>query len=146
MADLDELPAAGAVIVAGGAWSPALVPGLDVRPQRGQIVHLAIDDPTCEQWPVVSPLAHHYLLAFAGRVVAGATREDDVGFSPVLTAAGQEQVLADALAVAPGLADAPGARVARRPPTGRDARLSRTSVPSPATATGSSPPATAPPG
>jgi len=107
--DLDALPVAGAVIVAGGAWSPALVPDLDVRPQRGQIVHLAIDDPTCEQWPVVSPLAHHYLLAFAGRVVAGATREDDVGFSPMLTTAGQGQgqVLRDALAVAPGLADAP---------------------------------------
>jgi D-amino-acid dehydrogenase len=107
VADLDDLPAADAVIVAGGAWSPALVPGLDVRPQRGQIVHLGVDDPTCEQWPVVSPLAHHYLLAFAGRVVLGATREDDVGFAPVLTAAGQHQVLGDALATAPGLSDAP---------------------------------------
>jgi D-amino-acid dehydrogenase len=92
--------------VAGGAWSPTLVPGLDVRPQRGQILHLAVDDPTSERWPVLSPLAHHYLLAFAGRVVVGATREDGVGFSPALTAAGQHQVLSDALAVAPGLADA----------------------------------------
>jgi D-amino-acid dehydrogenase len=107
VAHLDDLPAAGAVIVAGGAWSPALVPGLEVHPQRGQILHLAITDPACAQWPVVSPLAHHYLLAFAGRVVAGATREDGVGFAPVLTAAGQHQVLADALAVAPGLAGAP---------------------------------------
>jgi len=107
VAGLDQVPTAGSVIVAGGAWSPALVPELDIRPQRGQIVHVAIDDPTCEQWPVVAPLAHHYLLAFAGRVVAGATREDGVGFSPALTTEGQEQVLHDALAVAPGLADAP---------------------------------------
>ena len=107
VATLDDVPAADAVIVAGGAWSPALVPGLDVRPQRGQIVHLGFDDPTCEQWPVVAPLAHHYLLAFPGRVVVGATREDDVGFAPVLTAAGQRQVLDDALTTAPGLADAP---------------------------------------
>jgi D-amino-acid dehydrogenase len=106
VAALDELPAADAVIVAGGAWSPGLVPGLDVRPQRGQIVHLAVDDPASAMWPVVAPLAHHYLLAFAGRVVAGATREDGVGFAPVLTAAGQQQVLRDALALAPGLAGA----------------------------------------
>jgi D-amino-acid dehydrogenase len=94
------------VIVAAGAWSPALVPEIDVRPQRGQILHLAIDDPSCELWPVVSPLTRHYLLSFAGRVVVGATREDDVGFNPVLTAAGQHQVLTSALKVAPGLADA----------------------------------------
>jgi D-amino-acid dehydrogenase len=104
---LDELPPADAVIVAGGAWTGALVPGIDVRPQRGQIVHLGVADPTCDQWPVVSPLAHHYLLAFAGRAVVGATREDDVGFAPILTAAGQQQVLASALAVAPGLAESP---------------------------------------
>jgi D-amino-acid dehydrogenase len=104
---LDDAPAASAVIVAGGAWSPALVPGLDVNPQRGQIVHLGIDDPTCAQWPVVSPLAHHYLLAFPGRVVAGATREDGTGFAPLMTASGQHEVLSNALAVAPGLAGAP---------------------------------------
>lgn len=103
---LDDLPAADAVIVAGGAWSPTLVPDLDVRPQRGQIVHLGTDDPTCARWPVVSPLAHHYLLAFAGRVVVGATREDDAGFEATLTAAGQREVLDRALHVAPGLADA----------------------------------------
>jgi D-amino-acid dehydrogenase len=107
VARLDELPPADAVVVAGGAWSPALVPGLDVLPQRGQIVHLGITDPGSGQWPVVSPLAHHYLLAFPGRVVAGATREDGAGFAPVPTAAGQRQVLSDALSVAPGLADAP---------------------------------------
>jgi D-amino-acid dehydrogenase len=107
IARLEDLPDADAVIVAGGAWSPELVPELDVQPQRGQILHLAIDDPSCARWPVVTPLAHHYLLAFADRVVVGATREDGVGFAPVLTAAGQQAVLKDALTVAPGLADAP---------------------------------------
>jgi D-amino-acid dehydrogenase len=107
VAQLDDLPDADAVIITGGAWSPTLVPGLDIYPQRGQILHLAIDDPTCAQWPVVSPLAHHYLLAFADRVVVGATREDDAGFAPVVTAGGQHEVLSDALAVAPGLATAP---------------------------------------
>jgi len=106
LGSLDDLPTAGAVIVAGGAWSPALVPELDVRPQRGQILHLAVDDPAAGRWPVVTPLAHHYLLAFEGRVVVGATREDDVGLAPVLTAAGQLEVLRDALRLAPGLAGA----------------------------------------
>jgi D-amino-acid dehydrogenase len=104
---LGDLPPAAAVIVAGGAWSPSLVPGLAVRPQRGQILHLGVDDPGCVRWPVVTPLTGHYLLAFADRVVVGATRDDGIGFVPVLTAAGQHEVLTSALAVAPGLADAP---------------------------------------
>ncbi len=107
VATLDDLPPAGAVVVAGGAWSPALLPELEVRPQRGQIAHLGTDDPTSVHWPVVSPLAHHYLLAFAGRVVVGATREDGTGLDASLTDEGMRDVLAQALAVAPGLTDAP---------------------------------------
>ncbi|MDQ1520324.1 MAG: hypothetical protein QOI55_1397 [Actinomycetota bacterium] len=98
------------VILAGGAWSAALARDigvrLDLHPQRGQIAHLAIDDPASEQWPVVSPLAEHYLLAFPGRIVAGATHEDEAAFDARVTAAGTAQVLADALSVAPGLAGA----------------------------------------
>jgi glycine/D-amino acid oxidase-like deaminating enzyme len=98
------------VIVAAGAWSSAFAPALrvviDIRPQRGQIAHFAIDDPASAQWPVVSPLAEHYLLAFPGRVVAGATREDGPGFDVRVTAAGCADVINNALSVAPGLADA----------------------------------------
>lgn len=106
--------AASAVVIAGGAWSTALAHTLEcdlgVVPQRGQIAHLGLDDldgePPVGSWPVVAPLAHHYLLAFPGRVVAGATRESGAGFAPDLTAAGVHQVLGDALRVAPGLARA----------------------------------------
>jgi D-amino-acid dehydrogenase len=98
------------VILAGGAWSAALARDIGVRldlyPQRGQVAHLAVDDPATEQWPVVSPLAEHYLLAFPGRIVAGATHEDDAAFDARVTADGTAQVLADALSVAPGLAGA----------------------------------------
>ena len=62
----------------------------------------------------------HYLLAFGGgRVVAGATREAESGFDYRVTAAGQREVLDNALAVAPGLADATLAetRVGFRPGT-----------------------------
>ena len=60
------------------------------------------------QWPVILPAGSgHYLLAFDdSRVVAGATREPGAGFDYRVTAAGLAEVLAQALAVAPGLDDA----------------------------------------
>lgn len=111
-----ELVAGDAVVVAGGAWTgDVLAPvaaeldldlRVDVAPQKGQIIHLGVDDDT-SGWPVVLPTGPHYLLAFDdGRVVVGATRETGSGFDVRVTAAGQAQVLGEALAVAPGLADA----------------------------------------
>ena len=104
----EDLPA-DAVLLAAGAWSAALLAqigiALPVAPQRGQIVHLRTPAETAA-WPSVLPLpvAGHYLVAFeGGRVVAGATRETGSGFDYQLTAAGQAQVLTDALRVAPGL-------------------------------------------
>lgn len=114
------------VVVAAGAWSPALLSdaGLDgalpVAPQRGQIVHLRVAEDTTAM-PVVQPLgADHYLVAFADhRVVVGATRETGAGFEAVLTAGGLASVLAQALEVAPGLASATVCeqRVGLRPQT-----------------------------
>jgi D-amino-acid dehydrogenase len=115
---------ADAVVVAGGAWSGALVAALGmqlpVAPQRGQITHLEVAEDTA-RWPVVSPLdSGHYLLAFPrGRVVVGATRETGSGFDHRVTAAGQLEVLEQALTVAPGLHDATllETRVGFRPAT-----------------------------
>lgn len=106
-----ELLGADAVIAAAGAWSPALLDplGVSVRvtPQRGQIVHLRLPGTETGGWPVVLPGTGHYLLAFDdSRVVAGATREDGSGFDHRVTAGGLAEVLGQALAVAPGLADA----------------------------------------
>ncbi|PXY27188.1 NAD(P)/FAD-dependent oxidoreductase [Prauserella muralis] len=102
---------ADAVVVAAGAWSAELLAPLGVRlavePQRGQISHFELPGVDTTSWPVVLPPSSHYLLAFPGsRVVAGATREDGSGFDYRVTAAGQQEVLREALAVAPGLADA----------------------------------------
>ncbi|MFC7405914.1 NAD(P)/FAD-dependent oxidoreductase [Georgenia alba] len=100
---------ADAVVVAAGAWTPRLLADavVPVEPQRGQITHLRLDGVDTSGWPTVTPVAPHYLVAFdGGRVVVGATRETGSGFDPRITAAGQAQVLQDALAVAPGLADA----------------------------------------
>ena len=106
-----EAVAADAVVVAAGAWAPALLEpvgiALAVSPQRGQISHLRLEGAATGSWPVVLPPGSHYLLAFDdSRVVVGATRETGAGFDCRVTAAGQAEVLNQALAVAPGLASA----------------------------------------
>jgi D-amino-acid dehydrogenase len=100
-----------AIVLAGGAWTPALlrpfgIP-LPIRPMRGQIIHLRLEGQDTSAWPVILPPGSHYLLAFDdSRVVAGATREAGAGFDCRVTAAGQADVLNQALAVAPGLGSA----------------------------------------
>lgn len=102
---------ADAVILAAGAWAPALLAPLGLRlavePQRGQILHLRLEGVDTAAWPVLYPMSSHYLLTFEdGRVVIGATRETGSGFDLRVTAAGLAEVLATALSVAPGLAQA----------------------------------------
>jgi D-amino-acid dehydrogenase len=106
-----ETLAAGAVAIAGGAWSEAFGVQLGVRipvaPQRGQIIHLGLRGTDTSRWPIVSAFHEHYLVAWPdSRVVAGATRETGSGFTPHTTAGGVRKVLAEALRVAPGLAGA----------------------------------------
>ncbi|MCW5852736.1 MAG: FAD-dependent oxidoreductase [Anaerolineae bacterium] len=106
-----ETHSAGAVVIAGGAWSPAFGAqiGLDlpVAPQRGQIAHLRLRGQATEGWPVVNAFHGHYMVAWPdGRVVTGATRETGSGFAPYLTARGVGEVMREALRVAPGLAEA----------------------------------------
>ena len=103
-----ESIAADCVIAAAGAWAPELLRplglALPVAPQRGQITHLRLEGTATEAWPVVLPQSSHYLLAFGdSRIVVGATRETGSGFDHRVTAAGQTEVLNEALAVAPGL-------------------------------------------
>ena len=97
------------VVVAGGAWAPAMLAPTGVRlavaPQRGQILHLRRPPIDTARWPVLMPLNSYYLLAFEdSRVVVGATRETGSGFDYRVTAAGVAEVLNAGLAVAPGLA------------------------------------------
>jgi D-amino-acid dehydrogenase len=115
---------AGNVILAGGAWSPAfgeqLGCSIPIEPQRGQIIHLRLPETETSHWSVVVPLRGHYIVAWEnGRVVAGATRETGSGFAPVTTASGVQEVLGEALRVAPGLrhAEIGEIRVGLRPRT-----------------------------
>jgi D-amino-acid dehydrogenase len=106
-----QVVSAGAVILAGGAWSGAFGEALGLRlpvaPQRGQILHLEMPDAETGHWPIVVGFHSHYLLTFPKhRVVAGATRETGAGFDARLTAGGVHEALSEALRVAPGLANA----------------------------------------
>jgi D-amino-acid dehydrogenase len=101
---------ADAVVVAAGAWTPRICagfgPALAVTPQRGQIVHALLPGADTARWPVILPRHDPYLLAFGGgRLVVGATRED-AGFDYRATVGGVSGLLADALALAPGLREA----------------------------------------
>jgi D-amino-acid dehydrogenase len=98
------------VIVTGGAWSQELLKPLGVNfkvtPQKAQIVHLDLPQTETSSWPVVMPPTNQYILTFEdGRVVVGATHEDEAGFDNRVTAGGVHEILNKSLAVAPGLAD-----------------------------------------
>jgi D-amino-acid dehydrogenase len=98
------------VIVTGGVWSKELLQPLGlnflVSSQKAQIVHLELLDTNTSKWPVVMPPNDQYILTFEdGRVVVGATHEDEGGFDNRVTAGGLNEVLGKALAVAPGLAN-----------------------------------------
>jgi D-amino-acid dehydrogenase len=111
------------VILATGAWSgqdaQALNIELPVYPQRGQILHLQ-GPQEAGQWPIVMGFSLYYLLTFpGGRIVAGATREQQAGFAVDATAAGVGEVINEALRMAPDLASATlqEVRVGLRPAT-----------------------------
>lgn len=98
---------ANAIVVASGVWSSDLGDnlGIDVPLQayRGQISHLKSSEYETNDWPVVNAFRGHYIVPWPDRIVAGATRETDVGRAPRLTAGGVKTVLNEALRVAPGL-------------------------------------------
>ncbi|MFT9597374.1 NAD(P)/FAD-dependent oxidoreductase [Mesobacillus sp.] len=102
---------AGSIIITAGAWAPELLKPLgmllSISPQKAQIIHLELEDTETSSWPVVMPPNNQYILAFdGGRVVIGATHEDEKGFDYRPTLGGMHEVIDKGLSVAPGLADA----------------------------------------
>ncbi|MGF2615889.1 FAD-binding oxidoreductase [Rossellomorea vietnamensis] len=94
------------VILTGGAWSADLLKPLELKLnvtfQKAQIVHLRMSGVQTEDWPVVMPPNNQYLLSFEdGRIVAGATHEDDTGYDVRPTAGGIHEILDKAIKVAP---------------------------------------------
>lgn len=98
------------IVLTGGAWSKeVLLPlgiSFEVVPQKAQIIHLEIDNADTQNWPVVMPPNNQYILTFEnGRVVVGATHEDEAGFDARVTAGGMNDILNKSLEVAPGLSE-----------------------------------------
>jgi glycine oxidase len=99
--------AAESVLIAGGAWSGQLedLPRpLPVQPIRGQMVSLLPERLPSER--VLEAPGVYLVPRSDGRLLVGATVET-VGYRSNLTAGGIHQVLAAAVRLIPGLADAP---------------------------------------
>jgi glycine oxidase len=92
------------VVVAAGAWSPALAPlgdGPPVRPVKGQILELRVRGAVEEPLSRIVRTPRCYLLARGdGRVVLGATMEEQ-GFDTAVTADGVYRLLEAAWEVFP---------------------------------------------
>jgi glycine oxidase len=99
--------AAGRFVLAAGAWTDALLQPLGwrpgIRPVRGQIALLHTGTPLVRR---VLMHGKRYLVPRPdGRVLAGST-EEDAGFDKRTTAAAVGELLAFAVSLVPGLADA----------------------------------------
>lgn len=98
-------------IITAGAWAPELVKPLGmelkITPQKAQIIHLQLENEDTGGWPVVMPPNAPYIVTFAdGKVVMGATHENDMGFDRRPTLGGMQEIIDKGLELAPGLADA----------------------------------------
>ncbi|HAQ07149.1 MAG TPA: FAD-dependent oxidoreductase [Bacillus bacterium] len=118
----DKRYEADRVIVTAGSWASELLTplgiSLQITPQKAQIVHLQLENTITDQWPVVMPPNNQYILAFDdGRVVIGATHEDEKEYDFRVTAGGLHEIIDKALTVSPGLTDGTfvEARVGFRP-------------------------------
>lgn len=98
------------VVVTGGAWASELLAPLGIKFkvsfQKAQIIHFKMNGMDTDNWPVVMPPGNQYLLSFEdGRIVAGATHEDETGYDIRPTAGGMHEILDKAIKIAPGIQD-----------------------------------------
>jgi D-amino-acid dehydrogenase len=101
---------AGAIVIAGGAWTPAISAQvgvtLPVVPLRGQIMHLDVPEYDTATWPIVQPVFGHYMVPWDDRHVAIGATVEHAGFATDVTAGGVHEILREALRVMPGLESA----------------------------------------
>lgn len=98
------------VILAVGAWLPEVLEPLgfsvDIRPQKGQLVYLEVEQET-QDWPVVMPNGEIDIIPFPnGRIVVGATHENNEGYDLSVTEEKLDLMLKDAAHFAPDLTQA----------------------------------------
>lgn len=100
---------AGRVVIAGGAWSAGLWPGpaLPVTPVRGQMIQLQTRPGLLRH--IVLSGGYYLIPRRDGLLLAGSTLEY-TGFDKSTTAEARELLLAQAVRIAPALADFPVVR------------------------------------
>lgn len=74
------------VILSASAWLPDLLRPMDydvdIRPQKGQLVELQLNDLVTDDWPVIMPEGESDIIPFEnGKVIIGATHENEKGFN-----------------------------------------------------------------
>ncbi|MCD5325071.1 MULTISPECIES: NAD(P)/FAD-dependent oxidoreductase [Pontibacillus] len=104
----DEFLSGEKVMVTGGAWSKEMLEPLGVRflvsSQKAQIAHVGLPVKETGDWPVVMPPTNKYILPFdQGRIVMGATHEENEDFNDQVTAGGLHDIFSQVLPIAPGL-------------------------------------------
>lgn len=97
-------------VAANGVWMKDLLKplaiDLQIKYQKGEIIHLQTNDYDTSELPVVIPPGNQYLLCFDhGRIVIGATRENVNHLNVERTVGGIHYVLDEALKVAPLLSE-----------------------------------------
>lgn len=113
---------ADTTIAANGVWMNELFAplALDVRfqAQKGEIMHLKVDDLETETLPVVNPPNNQYIVSLDdGRIVVGATHAKADTLDPQVSVTGMQYMIDEALKMAPHLnqADIIETRVGFRP-------------------------------
>ncbi|MGB0383819.1 MAG: glycine oxidase ThiO [Ardenticatenaceae bacterium] len=101
------------IVVAAGAWSGQLDPGLrlPIEPVRGQALHLDLTGTSAPQ-PLIQHLVSGssiYIIPEQNGVTIGSTHEN-VGFTPGITAGGIAKLLSNAITLLPALIHADWAR------------------------------------
>lgn len=100
------------VIVSAGAWVKELIEPLgyevDVRPQKGQLIELELQtDEETGDWPVCMLHGEIDILPFEnGKIIVGATHENEQGFDLTADEALQEKMYQEACEVYPALQQA----------------------------------------
>ncbi|MTT31289.1 FAD-dependent oxidoreductase [Terrilactibacillus sp. BCM23-1] len=107
---IESIIPADQVIIAAGAWERHLLAPLglmtDITPQKGQLLHLRLNNKQTGVWPVILPPIGQSIVPFEhGQVVIGATHEKHKGFDLSPTVGSIYDILHQALRFAPGLAE-----------------------------------------
>lgn len=96
------------VIATNGVWMNELLSPLDIhlkiQAQKGEVIHLEVDDVPTDKLPVIMPPNNQYMLSFdEGKIVIGASHQHVKNFDTKVTLEGTQYILNEAVHIAPGL-------------------------------------------